>query len=49
MTYYLGERLYRCISYAYSAYSELIALRGMFAVTFQVCHSLPFVEKAHSQ
>ena len=45
ITYCLGERLYRCISYAYSVYSQLIALRGMFPDTFQVGPSLPFVEK----
>ena len=45
ITYWLGDRLYRCISYAYSVYSQLISLRGMFYDTFQVCPSLPFVEK----
>ena len=38
-----------CISYAYSVYSQLIALRGMFPDTFQVCPSLPFLEKPHTQ
>ena len=36
------------ISYANSVYSQLIALRGMFPVTFQVRPSLPSVEKAHA-
>ena len=35
-----GERLYRCISYAYSVYSQLIALQGIFPITFQVLPSL---------
>ena len=29
----------------YSVYSQLIALRGMFFDTFQVCPGLPFLEK----
>ena len=41
--------LYQCISYAYSVYSQLIALRGMFPEPFQVCPSLPFLEKTHTQ
>ena len=44
-TYWLAERLYRCISYTYSVCSQLIALQGMFPDTFQVCNSLSFVEK----
>ena len=32
-----------------SVYSQLIALRGMFPDTFQVCPSLSFVEKTHTQ
>ena len=46
ITYWLGERLYRCISYAYSVYSQLIALRGMFPDTFQVCLVSPLLKKA---
>ena len=45
ITYWLGERLYRCISYAYSVYSQLIALRGMFPDTFQVSPVSPLLKK----
>ena len=44
-----SERLYRYISYANNVYSQLIAFRGMFPVTFQVRPSLPSVENAHTQ